>query len=112
AHPVEEEAIRIGGLDLDILFHYGRRAARFDGCGALRALVGHAGFEARRCVRMGQGHGGATLAEGLRRVMRGLTRAPIFLRIRCAALTGTGGTAMVRLLSAALMLIAGALPAA
>ena len=37
AHPVEQQAIRIGGLDLDILLHHRR--------GAGRALGGRAGFE-------------------------------------------------------------------
>ena len=63
AHPVEQQAIRIGGFDLDILLH--------DRRGAWRAVRGgRTGFETGR----GQGarsiHGAATLADGVAGFMR------------------------------------------
>ncbi len=33
AHPVEQQAVRIGGLDLNVLLHHGRDARRGLGCG-------------------------------------------------------------------------------
>ena len=48
AHPVEQKAIRIGGLDLDILLHHRRDAARL--------LGRRAGGEAGGSERMGGVH--------------------------------------------------------
>ncbi len=55
AHPVEQQAIRIGGLDLDVLLHHRR--------GAARVLGGRTGLETWRCQGTGNIHGAATLAE-------------------------------------------------
>src|SRR5262249_16817305 len=56
AHPVEEEAVRIDGLDLDVLLHHRR--------GAGDAFGRRIGREALRCQWTAGIHGAATLAEG------------------------------------------------
>ncbi len=71
AHPVEQQAIRIGGFDLDVLFHHRGDAPRVlcrYGRGAARALGGRAGCETGRGGRAGI-HGAATLADGAAQFM-------------------------------------------
>ena len=67
AHPVEQQAVRIGGLDLDVLLHHRRDAPGFAARYGRDASVAVAGR------RLGLGHAdglrqrhGARLAEGLR----------------------------------------------
>src|SRR5205823_3005815 len=55
AHPVEQETIRVGGLDLDILLHHRRRPAG--------ALGGPSLLEAGGNYRADGIHGAATLAD-------------------------------------------------
>ena len=65
AHPVEQQAIRVGGFDLDVLPHHRR--------GARSGIAGRCGFEAGRNNRARGIHGVATLADGAARFMgRGL----------------------------------------
>ena len=66
AHPVEQQTVGIGGLDLDILFH--------DRCGARGALAGRAGLEAGWNDRARGIHGTATLADDAARFMLRLGR--------------------------------------
>jgi len=61
AHPIEQQAIRIGGFDLDILLHHRR--------GARGALGARAGFEAGGNDRARGIHGAATLADDAARFM-------------------------------------------
>jgi hypothetical protein len=63
AHPVEQEAIRIGSLDLDILLHHGRCARG--------AFAGWSRLEAGRNDGARGIHGAATLADGAARFMGG-----------------------------------------
>ena len=56
AHPVEQEAIRIGGLDLDELLHHRR--------GARGALGGRGGFETGGNIGRAASMARATLADG------------------------------------------------
>ena len=67
AHPVEQQAIRIGGLDLDVLLHHRR--------GARRRIRRRIGREAGRGEGTGGIHGAATLADGVWPVIAGLTCA-------------------------------------
>ena len=57
AHPVEQQAVRIGGLDLDVLLHHGGDAGRRFGGGA--------GIDIGRGGARGI-HDGGTLADGAR----------------------------------------------
>src|SRR5262245_11553862 len=61
AHPIEQQAIGIGGFDLDVLLHHRR--------GAPRALRGRTGLETWWCHGTGNIHGAATLAEDAGRFM-------------------------------------------
>ena len=69
AHPVEQQAVRIGGLDLDVLLHHRRDAAVSSAAGHDRARRRAGGSESQRAEVTRDIHGGATLAEAARRFM-------------------------------------------